>query len=259
LKIISLNTWGGRALHPLMHFFKRHGPTTDIFCLQEMHDTTREYRESHHPDEYVRWDQLELTRKVLPGHDGYFARWADNPDRMSVATFVRHNVSLAHVGTHVVHRPHDVHEVGSAVISPRKLQYVRIDVPGWPSLTVVNYHGMWRDTGKRDSPERIVEMRSLSGFLRSVKGALVLCGDLNLDPDTQAIALLTRQVRLQSLIDTKTVPGTRTPLYRHTGDSRYSSFADYIFLRDVTEDAFTVMPDVVSDHAALYVDVPWGV
>jgi hypothetical protein len=68
-----------------MHFFKQHGPTTDIFCLQEMHDTTREYREARHPEEFVCWDLWERTRKVLPGHDGFFGRWSDNPHRMSVA------------------------------------------------------------------------------------------------------------------------------------------------------------------------------
>jgi endonuclease/exonuclease/phosphatase (EEP) superfamily protein YafD len=259
LKIISLNTWGGRALHPLMHFFKEHGPTTDIFCLQEMHDTTREYRESRHPDEFVTCDLWERMRKVLPEHDGYLARWSDNPDRMTVATFVRRTVPLADVVMRQVYRPADVHERGSAIISPRKLISVRIGPPELPPLTVVNYHGMWRSTGKRDSPERTEEMRSLIGILQAFDGPLVLAGDLNLDPDTDAILMLSEEASLKSLIDTRTVAGTRTPLYRHKKNSAVMSpYADYLFVRDVSGFSFGVMDDVVSDHTPLMLNFPWG-
>src|ERR1700727_2500512 len=37
MRIISLNTWGGRAgKEKLLEFFKQHAETSDIFCLQEV-------------------------------------------------------------------------------------------------------------------------------------------------------------------------------------------------------------------------------
>lgn len=37
MRIISLNTWGGRAgKEKLLSFFRTHANTTDIFCLQEI-------------------------------------------------------------------------------------------------------------------------------------------------------------------------------------------------------------------------------
>jgi len=245
-----------------MHFLKQHGPSTEVFCLQEMHDTTREYREARHPDEFVCWDLLERTRKVLPHHDGYFARWPDNPHRMSVAMFVRHDVPLHEIGSQLVHMPDDVHETGSAIISPRRLMYVRVGSDRYHPLTVVNYHGMWRDGAKKDTPERIGEMLRLADIVRSLGEPLVLAGDLNLDPDTEAIARLTRDANLHNLVQpapdhpTGTVHGTRTPLYRHWHDPRYTKNADYMFVSTGLQQwSFGPMMDVASDHAALKLEL----
>jgi exonuclease III len=35
MKIVFLNTWGGRVGQPLLEFFKNH-QDVDVFCLQEV-------------------------------------------------------------------------------------------------------------------------------------------------------------------------------------------------------------------------------
>ncbi len=36
MKLITLNTNGGRVFEPLMNFIKTHSSDTDIFCFQEV-------------------------------------------------------------------------------------------------------------------------------------------------------------------------------------------------------------------------------
>jgi endonuclease/exonuclease/phosphatase family metal-dependent hydrolase len=166
-------------------------------------------------------------------------------------------VNVREYGTHTVLWPADVHELGSAIISPRKLQYVRVGFENGPALTVVNYHGMWRDTGKLDTPERIIEMQTLAGFVRKFGGPLVLCGDFNLEPNTRALSSLARIAKLTPLVGVGH-EGTRTPLYRHHHDPNYSKHADNIYLsHDIKSYEFGVMQDVVSDHAALRLTLGW--
>ncbi|HXV27023.1 MAG TPA: endonuclease/exonuclease/phosphatase family protein [Candidatus Paceibacterota bacterium] len=256
MRVISLNTWGGRAMHPLMHFLTRNASETGIFCLQEMHDTSQAYRESQHPDEYVRWDLLERTRKVLPDHEGYFAVWSDNPDRMSVATFVRRNLPVHFVGDVVIHTPEKPREYGSKVISPRKLQYVVLGNGSGRTLTVANYHGLWEGDGKDDTPERLEQSRSIAKFLDSVSGPFLLCGDFNIHPGTESYRIL-REKFDREMVRDGAFSTTRTPLYRHYEKPGWDPWADYVFARGVKVLAFTVMPDLASDHAALCADLDW--
>lgn len=258
MKIISLNTWGGRAMHPLMHFFKEHGPNTDIFCLQEMHDTSQKYRETVHPDEWVRWDLLEKTKQMLPDHVSYFARWEDNPDRMSVATFVRRDIAGAGYDDPVIHVPAELREHGSAVIPPRKA--LRVDVlrghetpRRW--LAVVNYHGMWNGDGKGDTPEREEQSRKLATFMEDIKGPKVLMGDMNFAPDTESFGILAQPFHEELVTKFAIGRGTRTPLYRHFGKPDHDRYADYMFVDGVVVKDFRVMDDLVSDHAPLYLEI----
>ena len=48
-------------------------------------------------------------------------------------------------------------------------------------------HGLWNGKGKTDSLERIEQSRKAKTFLETVNGAKILCGDLNLLPNTHAL------------------------------------------------------------------------
>jgi endonuclease/exonuclease/phosphatase family metal-dependent hydrolase len=172
---------------------------------------------------------------------------------MSVAMFVRHGLTVREYGARTILWPDDIQESGSFIISPRKMQYAVVGTGNGPSLTVANYHGMWRSTGKRDTPERIEEMKTLAAEMKTLGRPLVLMGDFNLDPDTRAIAGLMRSAKLRTYMPA-IEGGTRTPLFRHWGDSAYSSFADFAFwTKDLVDTQLTILADVASDHAPLLV------
>jgi endonuclease/exonuclease/phosphatase family metal-dependent hydrolase len=243
-------------MHSLMGFFKQYRNETDIFCLQEIHDTTQEYREKRHSDEWVRWDLWERIQKALPDFYPYFARFGDNLDRMSVAMLIRHGAFFSGVGDIRIYDPANPLEEGSAVIAPRKLQYARI-FDGAVPFILVNYHGLWIPENKHDSPERISQSLRIQQFLDEWPCPVVLCGDFNLEPQTKAMAILEKGMR--NLIKEHSIQSTRTPLYRGYNDPGESQFADYILVSPgVKVNGFRVMsnsyPNLCSDHAPLYLD-----
>jgi len=252
MRLISLNTWCGRSLYPLMAFFRKRADQTDIFCLQEVLNSDQEATDRRHPDEHVCGRLFPKLAAELRGFDGYFAAFEDDPERMSLAVFVRRGLTVRTVGDLIVHKYLKPQETGSAVFTHRKLQYVVMECGG-RDLMIVNFHGLWNAGPKTDTPDRIVQSRRLAEFLGNFAGPKVLCGDFNLLPDTESLRIVERGMR--NLVREYRVPSTRTPLYRHYDDPAEPNFADYALVSpDVAVDRFEVLPDLVSDHAPLYLE-----
>ncbi len=67
--------------------------------------------------------------------------------------------------------------------------------------------------------------------------------------------ILETRAKLRNLVVEHGVASTRTPLYRHYDNPDEPNFADYVMpSRDLMVKRFEVLPDVVSDHAALYAE-----
>ncbi|MEY4722880.1 MAG: hypothetical protein RLZZ324_393 [Candidatus Parcubacteria bacterium] len=251
MRIITLNTWGGRALHPLLDFFRRHAATTDVFCLQEVLETNQLHVEERHPEEHVRWDLFTQIRKQLPGFEGSFAAYDDDPNRMSQAIFFRGDLPVKTIADSIVYKPETMIEHGSYVITPRKIQSITVE-HGGKELMIANFHGLWNGGPKTDAPERLEQSRRVKEYLDMHEGPAVLCGDFNLLPDTESLAIMAEGMR--DLVRESGVTSTRTPLYRHHDDPETPKFADYILLSpELAVKEFEVMKDVASDHAALRV------
>ena len=249
MRLITLNAWCGRALYPLMTFIKKSASETDIFCFQEVLDTDQGAVDERHPDEYVCGDLFRRITATLPDFNGAFASFGDNPHRQSQAIFVRKTVPVTDIGDFLVHEPVRAHEHGSAVFSSRKLQHLTFDLGG-RECVIANLHGLWNGGGKTDCPERLAQSESVRKFLDGVKGPKVLCGDFNLLPDTESMAILEKG--MINLVKTHGVRSTRTPLYRLYDDPTASKFADYALVSpDIKVERFEVLPDLASDHAAL--------
>ena len=256
MRIISLNTWCGRALHPLMHFFRNRRNDADIFCLQEVYDASTRIVRDQFPGEFVEGDMFNLIRNELTGFRGFFASHADNPDRMSLAMFVRDGIRVSDMDHFVVHRPQQPVETGRKVRTPRQLQYTVVEENG-RDLLVANYHGIWTPLGKMDTPERLDQSRELRGFLDKHATAKILIGDLNLEPDTKSLHML--EVGLNNLVKRHGITSTRTPLYREYDNADVGQYADYALVSpDIQVNDFRVLPDLCSDHAALYLDCTVG-
>lgn len=252
LKLISLNTWGGRALHPLLHFIRQKAADTDIFCLQEVFDTDQAELDRRHPEEHVCGSLFKKIFALLPDFEGSFAYFDDNPHRQSLAIFVRRTVPIKTLADFIVYKPEKPQETGSAVLSSRKLQYVSFIINS-REYTVVNFHGLWNAGQKTDTPERIEQSESIKKFLDTIIGPKILCGDFNLLPETRSLKIL--EQNMKNLIAEHGVKSTRTPLYRKHSDPNEPKFADYMLVSpEVMVRKFQVLDDLVSDHAPMFLE-----
>lgn len=252
MRLITLNSWGGRSLYLIMRFLKKHASNTDIFCFQEIHKAAPGVVEERHPDQYVCGQLFDKIQKELKEFDGTFACFEDDPNRMSQAIFIRKGIKVKRLEDFIVFKPAVPKEIGDEIFSPRKLQYAIIETPKGEML-VANYHGLWVNGPKTDSPERIEQSKRIREFLDSFKIPRIICGDFNLLPETESVKILEKGMR--NLINEFKVESTRTPLYRHYNNPDEPNFADYIFTsQDVEIQKFEVLPDIASDHAPLLLE-----
>ncbi len=237
MKIITLNTWGGRVSEPLMDFFKKH-QDVDIFCLQEIYhnakDVLVEYKE----------DRLNLfsdIQQVLPDYESYFRPSISN---YGLALFAKKGLEILDEGEVLIYKKADYQ---GGADHPRNLQYIHINYLG-KEYTISNVHGLWNGKGKGDSEERLEQSRAIKSFVDSSRGHKIICGDFNLSPDTESVSILDEGMR--NLIKEYNVASTRTSLY-----PKSIRHADYIFVSpDINVKEFKVLPDEVSDHSPLFLE-----
>ncbi|MDO8522660.1 MAG: hypothetical protein Q7S12_00015, partial [bacterium] len=244
LKLITLNTWGGRELEPLMIFFAANKKDTDIFCLQEVRNCDQKIVDDNHPNEKWYGPLFEKISAELEDFTGSFAYFDDDPNRMSLAMFIRRSIPIKIIEDFIVFSPKEPAETGSRVFSPRKLQYAVLDWNG-KELLVANYHGLWDAGPKTDTFDRIAQSNTLKEFLNKSNESKIICGDFNLLPSTQSMKIL--ESGMVNLINKYNVGSTRTTLYRHFENLDEPNFADYILTSpDIKVLNFKVLSDVVS-------------
>ena len=243
MKIISLNTWAGVLHQDLLEFFRKYQKDTDIFCLQEIYKGTTE-QEDPHPTLTMQYDLFEqLEELLIATHVGYF-----HPafkDFYGQAMFIKKEVVVQEIGDVMVFRNDDPKGRGS---HSRNLQFAKIAAAD-KFFWIANVHGLWNGKGKTDTPARIEQSNNIVNFLKQRGGEIILIGDFNLSNNTQSLKIIADQYR--NLIAEYGITNTRTSHYEK--DVRY---ADYAFTSsDVHVIDFKVLPDEVSDHAALQLEI----
>lgn len=242
MKIISLNTWAGVALEPLLAFFKKY-QDTDIFCLQEVYKDA-EGKAQPHPILDMKLDLYKRIEAILKDtHDGYFR--PAYKDYYGQAMFVKKGVPVQEEGDILIYdNPNNLKRGEHS----RNAQYVSTTVNDKPVL-VLNVHGLWNGQGKTDTEDRLEQSRKIRAFVDGRKEQIVMIGDFNLSPTTESIAFL--ENGMKNLINEYGVTSTRTSLY-----AKEEKFADYAFVSsDVQVVDFKVLPDEASDHAALFLEI----
>jgi len=252
LRIITLNIWGGRQLEDLIQFFRAHGPHTDVFCLQEVLDTDKVFPSFPGGEPAKQGGVFVAIQRALPGFDCAFARHVNAVDRTAPAMFVRRSLGASAIHSQLVYdnpRAAAHHGVDMAKYFRLNLQSVSIPL-GRHRVLVANFHGLWHPIGKIDIPERLEISHAVRAALDHHSGPLVICGDFNLLPTTNALAILAQG--LSNPLVQRGITCTRTRLYRSFTDPSASLYADYVLLSPQLQVAkFEVLADVVSDHAAL--------
>jgi hypothetical protein len=102
MKIISLNTWGGRAgKQQLLEFFETY-KDIDIFCLQEIWSTSHVHREGEViagiplSSEDIMTNGLEKISDILVTHTPYFRPHVD--DNYGLLMFVKKEYNIIQEG-----------------------------------------------------------------------------------------------------------------------------------------------------------------
>lgn len=241
LTIVSLNIWGGKLKQPLLDFFRRYSEAVDVFCLQEVFNGASD---SQRP-EYIKGFDLETFTHIsecLPLHHGIFSNVQDGEE--GDAMFVRSSIKIRDQGQHFVFRWFNALEDMGDTLG-RALQYVQLD-KGGNRWTVGHFHGLWVPAGKGDNPSRISQSEKVREKVDNLDGKKVICGDWNLNPDTQSLRILDQDMR--NLVLESGITSTRTSFYDKLG-----KFADYMVVsKDVNVSDFKVLSDEVSDHSPLY-------
>jgi endonuclease/exonuclease/phosphatase family metal-dependent hydrolase len=252
MKLICLNTWGGRAgRDKLLAFLDAHRDA-DFICLQEIWSAPYEGLEGVlaggsplvHDEIMVKGKQA--IGALLSSHRAFF-----HPSHLAdygLMTLVSNDLEVVRSGDVFVHRERDFVPKGNLGHHARNVQFVTVRTPNG-ALTVLNFHGLWNGLGKGDSDDRLAQSRRLIEVVAGRAEPFVLCGDFNLAPDTESLKML-EEAGARNLNAEFGAGATRTSLY--AGPER---FADYIFVSPgVTVSDFRVLPDEVSDHAPLMLE-----
>lgn len=247
MNLITLNTWGGRGGYDrLMQFFRDHSDT-DVFCLQEIwaggNDEMVGVVAGGQPLVGVTTTLLEDIAAILTNHHVVF-----HPhfrDYYGLAVFIKKDYPLLSQGEVFVYQKKGYESDTEPGNHARNLQYVTIETPSG-HLTVINFHGLWNGQGKTDTPDRIQQSVNIFEFTKTLSTPFIVAGDFNLRPDTESLALLER-AGMRNLVTEYGITSTRTSLYQK--DERY---ADYVLVsKEIRATDFSVLPEEVSDHAAL--------
>mgnify|MGYP005614982393 FL=1 len=121
---------------------------------------------------------------------------------------------------------------------------------GEPKINIFNFHGIPGNL-KQDTLEREVQTKRLNDVLEKYSNPKIIVGDFNLNPDTKGISDL--ENKMVNLMKGSPYKTTRTRFYTRKD---IMPFADYIFTsRDIKVKEFKVLPDEVSDHCALFLEI----
>ena len=241
MKILQLNAWGGKLGAQIVSLLQRE--QADMVCLQEV----------------IRF----------PGGRSFLF---EDIDSIAADTGYKYSYFSEHIGYPLMKR---TAQTGLMILSkypfastntiPLRLQYTKdfdlIDsdynvqtlqhasvVVGEKTYNILNYHGYHIREHKNGSPETLRQCELIASYLSKLPEPVILCGDFNLSPDSESIAIIERL--LQNHTAQAKVSSTRTHLTRKT------EACDFIFSsKSITHPTFIVLDDVVSDHKVLSLEI----
>ncbi|MES2931630.1 MAG: endonuclease/exonuclease/phosphatase family protein [Patescibacteria group bacterium] len=249
MKVVSLNTWGGKAgTEGILTFLKKYGDV-DVFCLQEIFNGGEEFRGM--PAARFALDTfdprlLERIAEALPNHIYHFKPHFE--EVFGLALFVRKDHAIETEGEVSIYRHKGYYSADNIGDQHRIMQYASL---ADPACTVMNVHGLWNGQGKRDSDHRLAQSDNILAYTNALTQPYVLLGDFNLRPETESIRKL-EAAGMRNLVTEYGIVSTRTSLYDSLAEEPH---ADYAFVSEgIDVKDFKVLPDEISDHAALYLE-----
>lgn len=128
----------------------------------------------------------------------------------------------------------------------RALQHVTVEI-GDKKLHILNHHGHHIDAHKLGDEETMRQTAMIIDYIKQLNGAVILCGDFNLSPESESIKQF--DSILQNLSVTNSLETTRSLL------THKKEVCDYIFVNhNVNVKGFSMDKTIISDHNALILD-----
>ncbi len=128
----------------------------------------------------------------------------------------------------------------------RAFQHSLVEV-GSKKIHLLNHHGHHIDAHKLGDDETLRQIKQIADYIKQLDGAVILCGDFNLAPESESIQLLNdllRNLPVENSLET-----TRSRL------TYKKEVCDYIFVNErVDVKTFSMDETIVSDHNALVLD-----
>ncbi|MCC7368468.1 MAG: hypothetical protein IT306_08600 [Chloroflexi bacterium] len=261
LRIVSLNTWGGKVLQPLLWFLRQQADTTDVFCFQEiLHASANVPLDcGFRTDLYA---ELSTTLHEFEGRFDTVVSW-DQPRAdglppihvpFGLATFVRRGLPIVDRGCEPIIVHDDTLDAVPGVFrTARKLQWIRVRGPSGGFL-IANFHGMARPGTKLDNEERLEQSRAIRRVMDRHSGPALLVGDFNLLAETLSVRLL--EYGRRNLIAEYAIETTRSKLNPYYGTPQEQKHANFAFATPGLDIASFRVPDVeVSDHLPMLISV----
>ena len=128
----------------------------------------------------------------------------------------------------------------------RALQHVIVEVDG-KRLHILNHHGHHIDAHKLGDEETMRQTSLIIDYIKKLDGAVILCGDFNLAPESKSIKQF--DSILKNLSVAYSLKTTRSLL------TYKKEVCDYIFVNEnVDIKDFSMDNTIISDHNALILD-----
>ncbi|WP_083417387.1 endonuclease/exonuclease/phosphatase family protein [Pseudovibrio denitrificans] len=267
---MSLNGWGGTLYSDLLPYLSQALP--DVLCLQEVVHTPESDKDwlTYRDGDHVLPQRANLFRDVceaLPEHVAVFCPaaqgvlWDDDksvPSQWGLATFVHRSLPIIGQVQGFVHKGYSADGYGEHPRS-RSAHGVRVyDYASDRAVSITQMHRLRDLKGKMDTPDRLAQAERLLKISQAVSepdDLQVICGDFNVEPDSETIRLLEAD-GLVELVKHYDVETTRNSYYKKPG-----KFADYMLIDQVEQISnFQVLqkPEV-SDHCPLVLTLKSGV
>ena len=264
MKVVCLNTWGGRLEKELFNYL-RHS-NADVFCLQELFSGSQvkpqQKRFKDDDGHSVNLRLFEDIAAILPNHTGYFSggskgyvndsQWVDLPFEYGIGVFIHKNIKVNEYLTGIAFGSYRSSGTGKPPL-PRPAQIMRISLNS-ESYTFGNIHGLWESKGKMDTRKRKNQADNFGRLFDSTAeedDGLFVCGDFNLLKNSNMFINSKFNLK-RNLILEKGITSTRTSIYK-----KENRFADYVISNESIDFLNLRVPQkpIVSDHCPLEFEI----
>lgn len=260
MKLISLNTWGGKYVDPLIDFIKQHSKNTEIFCLQEIYNTSSDIKQYRN---IIRANLLTELKNILKDFQVFYfptifgfddeANKIDFNLSYGPAIFIKKSIKVAFHHDYFIYRDKSLYNIKknfSNLATP--LQHIKITLNN-KIFNIFNFHGTPYPPAKKDTVKRLNEARKVKKIIDKTNGAKILVGDFNLSLHIKSIEIF--ETGMTNLIKKFNIQRTRSRLSPYYGKRNFQKFADFTFVSsDVNVIDFQVPEVEVSDHLPMILE-----